>query len=97
MYPGKFLSLANKGWDWASLLKHVGIWVKKKYIEKYMKKKERITRKVIRILEQIKWRSKDQNSKKSKKVKDTKGQYKLVNSKISKIKLSRKWRIQRIP
>ena len=40
MYPGKFLSLANKGWDWAPLLKHVGIWVKKKS-EKYMKKKER--------------------------------------------------------
>ena len=29
-------------------------------------KKERITRKVVRILEQIKWRSKDQNSKDSK-------------------------------
>ena len=96
MYPGKLLSLANKGWDWAPLLKHVGFWVKK---ERYMLKKkerERITSKVWRILEQIKWRSKDQNSKKSKKVEDAKSHCKLVNSKISKIKLSRKWRTQRI-
>jgi hypothetical protein len=45
MYPGKFLSLANKGWDWAPLLKHVGFWVKKKEWGIHVKKKERITRK----------------------------------------------------
>ena len=38
------------------------------------KKKERIARKVWRILEQLKWRSKDQNSKKCKKLEDTKNQ-----------------------
>ena len=60
MYPGRLLSLANKGWDWAPLLKHVGFWVKKE--------SERIARKVWRILEQLKWRSKDQNSKELKKI-----------------------------
>ena len=64
MYPGKLLSLTDKGWGWAPLLKHVGFEWKKWGTCK--KKRERITRKVWRILEQIKWRSKDQNSKKFK-------------------------------
>ena len=38
-------------------------------------KKERIARKVWRILEQLKWRSKDQNSKSSK-IEDTRNQIK---------------------
>ena len=29
MYPGKLLSLTNKGWGWAPLLKHVGFEWKK--------------------------------------------------------------------
>ena len=39
MYPGKLLSLANKGWGWAPLLKHVGFEWKKS--ELHVKKKER--------------------------------------------------------
>ena len=40
MYPGKLLSLANKGWSWAPLLKHVGFEWKKK-VSYMWKKKER--------------------------------------------------------
>ena len=70
MYPGKLLSLTNKGWGWAPLLKHVGFEWKKWGTCK----KKRITRKVVRILEQSKWRSKDQNSEEIQKVEDTKNQ-----------------------
>ena len=64
MYPGKFLSLANKGWDWAPLLKHVGFEWKKKVRNTWIKKREKkITRKVIRVLEQLSMKFKDQNSK----------------------------------
>ena len=86
MYPGRLLSLANKGWDWAPMLKHVGIWVKKKWGT--CKKKKRITRAIVWILEQLKWRSKDQNSKKSKKVEDTRksnnkgGEFKEIKANI---------------
>ena len=91
MYPGKLLSLANKGWGWAPLLKHVGFEWKKSEVHV---KKKRITRKVVRILEQSKWRSKDQNSKDSKSWRYQKNQTKkVVNSKKSKIKVSKKWRI----
>ena len=38
------------------------------------KKRERITKKFERILEQIKWRSKDQNSEEIQKVEDTRNQ-----------------------
>ena len=90
MYPGKLLSLTNKGWGWAPLLKHVGFEWKKKWgtcIKK--RRKERITRKVWRILEQIKWRSKDQNSKKFKKLKIPKieqqgGEFKEIKDQIIK-------------
>ena len=54
MYPGKFLSLANKGWDWAPLLKHVGFEWKKKVsymLKKKKRKRDRITRKVEEFLE----------------------------------------------
>ena len=73
MYPGKLLSLTNKCWGWAPLLKHVGFEWKK--WGTCNEKKERITRKVWRILEQLKWRSKDQNSKSSK-TEDTRNQIK---------------------
>ena len=93
MYPGKLLSLTDKGWGWAPLLKHVGFWVKKS--EVHIKKK-RIARKVWRILEQLKWRSKDQNSKKFQKFEDTKNQTtKVVNSKKSKIKCQRSEQFQK--
>jgi len=85
MYPGKLLSLTNKGWGWAPLLKHVGFEWKKWGTcngKKIKIKKERIARKFWRILEQLKWRSKDQNSKKFKKLK------------IPKVKQQRWW-IQR--
>ena len=75
MYPGKFLSLANKGWDWAPLLKHVGIWVKKK-VSYMLKKSERITRKIWRIFgaSKLSMKFKDQNSEEIQKVEDTKNQ-----------------------
>ena len=87
MYPGKLLSLTNKGWGWAPLLKHVGFeWKKWGTCEK---KRERIARKVVRILEQIKWRSKHQNSKKFKKLKIPKikqqgGEFKEIKDQMSK-------------
>ena len=41
MYPGKLLSLTNKGWGWAPLLKHVGFeWKKKKWVTCEKKKRE---------------------------------------------------------
>ena len=92
MYPGKLLSLTNKGWSWAPLLKHVGIWVKKvSYMLK--KKKERITRKVWRILEQIKWRSKDQKFQEFKKLKIPKIKQQGGEFKEIKDQMSKKWRI----
>jgi hypothetical protein len=40
MYPGKLLSLTNKGWGWTPLLKHVGFeW--KKWDTCLKKKRER--------------------------------------------------------
>ena len=93
MYPGKLLSLTNKGWGWAPLLKHVGFEWKKKW-GTCKKKRERITRKVWRILEQIKWRSKDQNSEEIQKVEDTRNQInKGGEFKEIKDQMSKKWRI----
>ena len=43
MYPGRLLSLANKGWDWAPLLKHVGFEWKKS--EVHVKKKRELQEK----------------------------------------------------
>ena len=84
MYPGKLLSLANKGWGWAPLLKHVGFEWKKWGT---CKKKRELQEK-WRILEQIKWRSKDQNSKKFKKLKIPKikqgGEFKEIKDQIIK-------------
>ena len=40
MYPGKLLSLTNKGWGWAPLLKHVGFEWKKVSTCKKTKKRE---------------------------------------------------------
>ena len=49
-----------------------------------------------RILEQIKWRSKDQNSKEIQKVEDTRNQTtKVVNSKKSKIKCQKSEEFQK--
>ena len=97
MYPGKFLSLANKGWDWAPLLKHVGFEWKKS--ELHVKKRENY-KKSWRIFGASKLNYEDQKIKiprNPKKLKIPENQtIKVVNSKRSKIKLSRKWRIQRI-
>ena len=82
MYPGKLLSLTNKGWGWAPLLKHVGFeW----------KKKKGITSEVWRILEQKKWRSKDQNSKKFKSWRYQKSIQ--IRWWIQRDQMSKKWRI----
>ena len=92
MYPGKLLSLTNKGWGWAPLLKHVGFEWKKWGTCK----KKRITRKVVRILEQSKWRSKDQNSEDSKswryqKSNNKGGEFKEIKDQIIKeVKNSKK-------
>ena len=96
MYPGKLLSLANKGWGWAPLLKHVGFeWKKVSYM---LKKRERITRKVVRILEQLKWRSKDRKFRRnSKSWRYQKSTNKVVNSKKLKIKCQRSEEFQRAP
>ena len=53
MYPGKLLSLTNKGWGWAPLLKHVGFeWKKWVTCEKKKERKENYEKSWI--LEQIK-------------------------------------------
>ena len=42
MYPGKLLSLTNKGWGWAPLLKHVGFEWKKRGICNMKKRKREL-------------------------------------------------------
>ena len=62
--------------------------------EVHVKKEERITSKVWRILEQIKWRSKDQNSEEIQKVEDTRNQInKGGEFKEIKDQMSKNWRI----
>ena len=71
MYPGKFLSLANKGWDWAPLLKHVGFWVKKK-VSYMLKKRETELQEKLKNFWSIKvkvWSSKIKNSEEIQKLK----------------------------
>ena len=77
MYPGKLLSLTNKGWSWAPLLKHVGFWVKK--VSYTLKKNKReLQEKVWRIFGASKLKYEVQKIKipRNSKVEDTRNQIK---------------------